>query len=83
MTITAAPARHHGHYRVGGRLGLFGRLFLHLPAEIDLGDSCQRRRPTGTITQGVTQNLVTTIYDTNVNVTHLRRESNGGCPSPA
>ncbi len=36
-------ARHHRNHRVGGWLGIVGRLLLHLPAEIDCGNACQRQ----------------------------------------
>ena len=59
-------ARHHGHHRFRRRLRLVGRILLHLPAKIDLRHLANGTT-SGTVTQGVQQNLTTTVIDTNGN----------------
>ena len=53
-----ANCRHDGDHGFGRRVGFVGRIFLDLPAEIDLGDAGERQHD-GTVTQGVQQNLTT------------------------
>ena len=58
--ITAEQPGHDGDHRIGGGIGIVGRLFLHLPAA-NRFRSRSNGNTTGTVTQGVTQNLVTTV----------------------
>ncbi len=64
--ITANAAGHDRDYRLDRRFRIFGRLLLHLPAEIDLRDTATEPPPERS-PRACTQNLVTTVTDTNGN----------------